>query len=153
MADEFVVQDAGEGGDFTTIPDDTMVNATLMSTERNMVVFDDGPTERMRWKFRIDDEPYLDRYVFGASGTKLVNHPDCKIYTWAQAILNVKPLPLGYTFSQADLWNRPCRILIGVRQGKDKKTGEEKEFNYVEDVLPATGGPVSNVAGFDSETF
>jgi hypothetical protein len=150
--DEFVVQQAEESGlDFSIIPDDTMVNATVLGTERKVVEFKDGPTERMTWKFRIDDEPYLDRYVFGSTGTKIVNHPDCKIYTWAQATLNILPLPVEYKFDQADLWNRSVRILIGVRDGKDRKTGEDRQYNYVEDVMPAGGGPATNVTAFDDD--
>jgi hypothetical protein len=136
---EFVVQQAEDSGiDEGPIPDDTMATATLMATEIKEATFqgETEPTIRMRWKFRIDDQAYLDRYVWGSTGTKVVNHPNCKIYSWAQAVLGIDPLPLDYRFTQQDLWQRPCRILIGTREGKDKKTGADKTYNYVEDVLP-----------------
>jgi hypothetical protein len=157
---EFVVQQAEDSGvDVGPIPDDTMANATLMGTEVKDTIFpgESEPTTRMRWKFRIDDDEYLDRYVWGSSGVKVVNHPHCKIYTWAQALLGIEPLPLDYRFTQQDLWQRRCRVLIGSREGKDKKTGEAKIFNYVEDVLPVgSSGPPTYVpagAATDEEPF
>lgn len=144
MGLEFVVRQAEDTGvDAGPIPDDTMANATLMSTEVKTTTFpgETQPTDRLRWKFRIDDDAYLDRYVWGTTGTDIVNHPNCKIYTWAQAVLGVDPLPLEYRFSEEDLWQRRCRILIGSREGKDKKTNEDRVYNYVEDVLPAGANP------------
>jgi hypothetical protein len=151
MSHEFVVQDAEDGGvEAGPIPDDTMANATLIGTEIKEQTFpgESEPTPRMKWKFRIDDDAYLDRYVWGTTGVKIVNHPQCKIYNWAQAVLDITPLPLNYGFDQPDLWQRRCRVLIGAREGKDKKTGDPRVFNYVEDVLPA--GPVTDP---DSEPF
>jgi hypothetical protein len=156
---EFVVQQAEESGiDAGPIPDDTMANATLMGTEIKETTFsgETEPTTRLQWKFRIDDDQYLDRYVWGSTGVKVVNHPNCKIYTWAQAVLGIDPLPLDYRFRQEDLWQRPCRILVGSRVGKDKKTNEDKTFNYVEDVLPVGASrpaPTPTPASEDEEPF
>lgn len=157
---EFVVQAADDGGvEAGPIPDDTMVTAILMGTETNETTFpgESEPTTRMKWKFRIEEEPYLDRYVYGTSGIKIVNHPNCKIYTWAQALFNINPLPLDYRFKQHDLWQRPCRVLIGSREGKDKKTGETRIYNYVEDVLPVGATKpttvFANTGLEDDETF
>lgn len=153
---EFVVQQAEDSGvDAGPIPDDTMANATLMGTEVKETTFsgETEPTTRLQWKFRIDDDQYLDRYVWGSTGVKVVNHPNCKIYTWAQAVLGIDPLPLDYRFKQEDLWQRSCRILIGSREGKDKKSGEDKTFNYVEDVLPlgASRPALTHVPAIDDE--
>lgn len=160
---EFVVRPAEDSGvEAGPIPDDTTVTAILMATEISETTFpgESEPTTRMRWKFRIEEEPYLDRYVWGSSGVKVVNHPNCKIYTWAQALLGITPLPLDYRFKQEDLWQRPCRVLIGSREGKDKKTGEARTYNYVEDVMAvgAIGANGSNAfisdpAYNDDETF
>jgi len=161
MGFEFVVQPADDSGvEAGPIPDDTVVSAMLMATETRETTFpgESEPTTRMRWKFRIEEEPFLDRYVWGSSGVKIVNHPHCKIYTWASALFGIDPLPLDYGFNQEDLWQRPCRVLIGTREGKDKKTGEDRTFNYVEDVLPVSA--VAPVATYvedtgleDDETF
>jgi hypothetical protein len=156
---EFVVQQAEDTGvDVGPIPDDTMANATLIATEIKETTFpgESEPTTRMRWKFRIDDDEYLDRYVWGSTGVKVVNHPNCKIYTWASAVLGIDPLPLDYKFTQQDLWQRRARILIGTREGKDQKTNEAKTFNYVEDVLPVGAAKpqyVDVVGVDDSEPF
>jgi hypothetical protein len=152
---EFVVQQAEDSGvDEGPIPDDTMATATLMATEVNETTFpgESEPTTRMRWKFRIDDQEYLDRYVWGSTGVKVVNHPNCKIYTWAQAVLGIEPLPLDYKFTQQDLWQRQCRILVGTREGKDRKTNEDRTYNYVEDVLPiGTSAPTYVRSGAPAE--
>jgi hypothetical protein len=139
---EFVLQEPEGTLDYDSpIPDDTMCVATVMKTERVQKTFpsDPLPVTRLKWKFRIDEpEDYRDRYVTGESGVKFVNHPSCRILSWVQATLGINPLPANYGFNQPDLWNRPVRVLIGARVGKDKTTGEDRTYNYVEDVLPAT---------------
>jgi hypothetical protein len=155
MGREFIVQQAEDSGvESGPIPDDTILVATVMATKSRETTFpgETEPTERLNWKFRIDEEPYLDKYVYGDTGVKLVNHPSCKIYGWAQATLGINPLPLDYRFNEDDLWNRQVRVLVGAREGKDKKTNEDRIFNYVEDVLPV--GPVATKGAFDeSEPF
>jgi hypothetical protein len=151
---EFVVQQAEDAGvEYGPIPDDTILTATIIGTEKRMKQFpsDPQPVERLNWKFRIDEEPYLDKYVYGETGTKIVNHPSCKIYAWAQAVFDINPLPLDYSFDQPDLWNRTVRVLVGAREGKDKKTNEDRVYNYVEEVLPASATTAST--SFADEPF
>lgn len=134
---EFVVQQAEDSGvEYGPIPDDTILTATVMTTEIRDKTFSGETVKRLNWKFRIDEDPYLDKYVYGETGTKVVNHPECRIYSWAQTVLGINPLPLDYRFRQADLWDRKVRVLVGAREGVDKKTNEPRTYNYVEDVLP-----------------
>lgn len=153
MGRQFVVQQADDGGsDHGPIPDDTLLNATLMGTKIELKEFanEPNPVERMSWKFRVDDDPYLDKYVYGTTGTKLVNHANCKIYLWAQAVLDINPLPLDYGFQEEDLWNRPCRILVGAQPGKNK-AGEDTIFNRVEDVMPAGKVVTAGASSLDDD--
>lgn len=136
---EFVVEEAAESSTDQPIPDDTMANATLLSTRKKMQTFDDEETERLVWQFRIEDPAYFDRYVWGSTGVKMVNHPNCKLYTWAQSMMGMT-LPVGYAFKAADMWRRPCRILIGAREGRNKRD-EPTTYNFVEEVLPASAAP------------
>jgi hypothetical protein len=152
MGLDLVVQEpAEEGGyDNTPIPDDTMVNATLLGTQVKSKQYKDepAPVDRLVWKFRIEDPPYFDRYVWGETGVKLINHPNCKLFTWSQAVLGFD-LPVGYQFDTDDLDRRPCRILIGAREGTNKRN-EPQTYNYVEEVLPAAAdatAPVGVAAG------
>lgn len=155
--DEFVVLESTDtgGGDYEPIPDDTMCVATIMRTERTERTFPDSPTPvaRLKWRFRIDEPlDYRDRNVFGSTGCKVVNHPSCRIYTWAQAAFGLDKLPVDYRFRQTDLWNRRVRILVATRVGKDKSTGEERIYNYVEDVLPLAPS-TSSVGAYVEEDF
>ena len=151
----FVVQEAEGVIDTTPIPDDTMCTATLLGTSFKMRQYPDepAPVERMVWKFRIEEPAeFFDRFVWGETGTKVTNHPSCRIYAWAAAVLGINPLPVEYGFDPEDLWHKQCRVLVGARPGKDKK-GEDRIFNYVEDVLPISGVPAVAGINFDDDEF
>ncbi len=149
MGLQLIVEEAEElaGFDSGPIPDDTMLNATLLSTNVKMKQYRDepAPVERLVWKFRIEDPPFFDKYIWGETGVKLVSHPNCKLYTWAKAMMGID-LPVGYQFEEEDLWRRPCRVLVSAREGKNKR-GEDTTFNQVEEVLPA--GPTATASDDD----
>jgi hypothetical protein len=119
-----------------------LCNATLLSTKVALKQYqsEPAPVERVIWQFRIEDEPYFDKFVWGSTGTKVSNHPNCKIYAWSEALYGMN-LPPGYRIHLPDLWRRPCRVLIGARPGTNKKN-EEQIYNFVEEVLPP--GPVTD---------
>lgn len=156
MGLSFTLDEPVEGaGDLEKIPDNTLVVATLMGTTVKRKTYRDEPepVDRLLWKFRIDEGPYFDRLVWGETGVKLTNHPNCKLLTWSRAVLGFD-YPIGYQFEESDLWNRKCRILIGLRDGTNK-AGEPTQYNYIEEVLSATAAPATAGApgAIDEEPF
>lgn len=92
---------------------------------------------KVEFQFVIQDEgPHDGSTLYGKTGTKFNTHPDCKLRNWSAAILNSE-LPTGYVLDTDTLIGQRCRVIIGAREYQDKKTGEDKIYNFVDDVMPA----------------
>ncbi len=121
------------------IPEDKVFPAEVAAITK-MVAFKDRDTGddvyKIEFKFKIEslDSPWDGLTLKGKTGTKFNTHPDCRLRNWIQEILGTE-LPAGFSFDTEDLLGTKCRIIIGVNRWKDKNNGEDKESNFVKDVL------------------
>src|SRR5215471_15560180 len=70
------------------------------------------PKETKRITFRFElvaDDDHDGTDLYGETSTKFVSHVDCRIYSWAQAILGMH-LPPKYRLDTDDLVDRDCRV-------------------------------------------
>jgi len=136
---ETVPPEEGEKKEFDIIPDDTILGAVVVKSEKAVKPYkdDDGnPIIKVEFSFKVTDEgEYRNRRVWGETPTTFTTHPDCKLRAWVQEALAVAELPKDFTFNLADLNDQPVRVVVGVRSWTDKSTGNLQERNYVKDVI------------------
>jgi hypothetical protein len=120
------------------IPADTILPAKITAVRQVMArgyKNDDGSDAfRIEFTFVIEDAESLWDGVklWGDTTNKLINHPDCKLWQWAQEIL-VSELPPGFQLDTDLLVGNPCRIVVGMREYE--KDGQNKIHNFVGDVM------------------
>lgn len=128
-----------EESDFAGYIDDGEIyNAQLVMTNVQERTFqgEPNPVQRLGFKFRIEsDDAHDGQDLWGETSTKFVNHPGCKLKSWAESLLG-QELPAGYRLDIDTLLDRRCRIIVEKREYADKKTGEQKTINRVREVHP-----------------
>lgn len=126
-----------EGGPMAD--DDIHVAELTRTSFKNRKNRDGEEYRRVLWRFSIidSDGDQDGRIVYGETGDKLVDHPDCKLKCWSEAILG-KQLTKAEVerFNTDDLNDMKCRIVIG--RDDYEKDGEQRTSYKVKDVLPAT---------------
>lgn len=121
------------------IEDGSIYTAQLVQTTLKEVTFpsDPNPQKRIGWKFRIEsDDAHDGRDIWGETSVKFSKHPDCRLYSWSEALLG-QELPAGYHLDLDTLLDRRCRVIIEKKEYTDKKTGEPKTINKVREVHPS----------------
>lgn len=129
MGLSFTLEDSDYAG---LIEEGEIFKAKLMDIKERR--WDDGGRS-IEFRFRInsDGDPHDGTDVWGKTSDKFVAHPNCKLYSWSEALLGMK-LPGGYNLDADDLLNRECQIIVGKREYT--QNGEKKERNFVRDVMP-----------------
>lgn len=97
---------------------------------------DDGnKVKKVEWKFKIHDAEGTqdEREIWGETGTKFSDHPDCKIKNWCEAAMG-ELLAVGEHVDTDDSIDRDVIIIVGRREYE--KDGKTKVHNFVRDVLP-----------------
>lgn len=118
------------------IEDGEIYGAQLVGTNLKERKFpsEPEPVKRVGWKFRIESEDGHDgQDVWGETSTRFVDHPECRLKTWSEALLG-QELPAGYRLDLDTLHDRKCRVIIGKREYV--KDGETKFHNFVREVHP-----------------
>jgi hypothetical protein len=135
------------------IEDGEIYNAQLVQTnmrERNFPS-EPQPVKRVGWKFRIEsDDPHDGQDIWGETSTKFVNHPGCKLKSWAEALLG-QDLPAGYRLDVDTLLDRHCRVIVGKREYE--KEGETKTHNFVREVHPTRENMAAMAQAEPAEPF
>lgn len=112
---------------------------------------DDGnPVKKIGFRFQLNSEDDHDgEDLRGETSTRFVNHPDCRLFSWAEAILGMH-LPPKYRLNTDDLVDRDCRVMVGKREYE--KDGETKYHNFVRDVIP-TRQAMASLTAAEQEPF
>lgn len=136
----FEMQEPSGGGssDFKPIPEDTIVEGELLNVKvKEMPYKDDqgNAVERTEFEFVITEDGYDGRRLWGTTGTKLVDHPDCKLKAWSQEIFG-QEFPPNYRLDTDILIGKRARLVVGYREYTNKN-GENKWANSVKDVIRA----------------
>ena len=100
---------------------------------------DDGnAVKKVEWKFVIADAEGIQdgREIWGETGTKFTDHPDCKIKNWCEAATG-ELVAVGERIDTDDSLDRDVVIVVGLREYPDKDNPEKiKQHNFVRDVQP-----------------
>ena len=125
---------------FKVIPEQTQLLAEIEEcTARDSIFHEDNDPEKplrkeVSFKFKVIDDDYTGRVLWGTTTQSFVDHPNCKLRNWVQSILGVDELPPGFTFRPSRITGAICRVV--VEHGKPKADGTVRE--RVRTVLPAT---------------
>lgn len=147
----------GDFKPFTLIPDDTTLEARLVSVEEDTKPFndDDGnPVVKLQWTFSTEYEGQ-ERKAWGETNIDFVAHPDCRFYAWVQELVGAD-LPAGFTVNTDDLIGNECRITLGQRTYTPKSgpnKGNKKTTNYVRDVMRSRAAMASVTSEVTDEPF
>lgn len=94
---------------------------------------------QIEWKFELSDPDgdQDERTIYGKTSDKFVDHPDCKLKNWTEAILG-EILPIDERVDMDDVLDRECIAVIGVRMyTKDGDIEENtRRYEFVKDVRP-----------------
>lgn len=149
-----------EGSGWTPIPDNTFLEARLLSIQTVKKPYKNKETgedvHRVEWSFEVTEEgPYKGRKVKGETSTNFVKHPDCRMFMWVQSLFG-RELPDSFEFDTETLVGTECRVHMECKQGAEKrdKPGEFWINNRVKDVLTlAKASAGSAYASYDDEPF
>lgn len=132
------------------IDDGEIFPAQLIQTGLKERKYRDEEVKRVTWKFRINtDGPFDQREVWGETSTRFVDHPDCRLKSWAESLLGQR-LPPGYRLDLDVLIDRQCRIIVGRREYD--RDGETRVHNFVREVHP-TREAMAALAKANDEPF
>lgn len=117
------------------IEDGTIYEATVLNIGLRERKIRDEDVKRIEFKFRLNaDDAHDGQLIWGSTSTRFIDHPNCKLKNWAEALLG-RELPSGYRLNTDDLLERRCRVVISKREWTNKD-GEEQVRNEVRDVIP-----------------
>lgn len=143
----YELQDAAEQKEFPEIPVDTTVVARLASVAEELKPYkdDDGnDIVRLKWVYVITEGEFEGSKVFGDTGIKFAEHPDCKMYAWAGSLLGTE-LPKGFKLNTDDLIGLRAELRVGQKRYTKKGNTTETVLPIVEDVFPLkTAGAVGH---------
>lgn len=133
---EFEMQESS--GEFEDIPDDTWVDATVVSAVIQEREGKDGKYKKCVFKFAVEDDgTWHGKYVWGETSVAFVDHPDCRLRNWAMEMLGVDQIPVGYKFNTDDVVDCTVKVLVGLREYEKTMGGktETRTTNFVRDVM------------------
>lgn len=134
------------------IPDDTEYLATVADISLRERTFRDNETaKRLTFKFKlISDDAHNGEELYGETSTNFTDHPNCRLYRWAETLLGMR-LPPHYQLDTDDLLDKRCRVI--VQYGTYEKQGQTQEFNRVKDIKPTRQAAESMAAASASTDF
>lgn len=146
-----VVEEAQE---FTSFPKDTILHLKVENVEVREVQGNRGPWNKLEWTFKIlgiqatgDGSP-VENYenqiagqIWGSCSFKLTDHPENKLRQWAEAVLNVGELGIGFELDTDHFIGREVRGITSTYEKKAKdKNGNPYIGQQVDALLPMGGG-------------
>lgn len=97
-----------------------------------------GKEREINYKFKIIDERYPDRVVWGTTPTWFTLSEKCKFRNWVQEILNVDELDEGFDFELEQLFDMPVNVQIENKEYFSKKYNENRTATNVVNVIRYT---------------
>lgn len=99
--------------------------------------------QELSWKFEVEYEGQ-NIWVWGDTGVDFIQHPDCRFFSWVQAIFGTE-LPAGFVVDLSHLVGEALSLEVGQRSyvKKGETEADRKYVNFARDVLPkgATSAP------------
>lgn len=136
----------------TPITDGTIVNAKVVSIKEVEHTIKGEKVPRLEFKFQlITDDEHDGKPLWGHTGVRLTDHPDCRIRQWAEALLGTTIRP-DFVIDLDDLEGRECRAVIEYRTWTSNE-GKEKWKNAVRDVMPTQATLARMASALDDEDF
>lgn len=145
------------GGDFLTLPEETVIQVAVETVEEREVPGRDGNPgwTKLSFRFKVLELPtaleaeygvLIGTPIFGSVSARFTSHPDNKLRQWSEALLNIGELDPGFELDTDMLIGRKARAVTNTYKKKDGTLNHQ-----VKGLLPLT--PVSVVAqssfGFD----
>lgn len=132
-----------EESSWTPIPDDTVLQAEVVSIKDATKNFGDGDVARVEFKFIVRDPggDFDGRWLWGDTPKIFNTDPRCRLRMWVQEILG-QDLPPKFNLDTDELIGLQCRVAVGLRTYE--KDGEKVSKNFVTDVMRLKGdGPAA----------
>lgn len=130
-----------EAQEFNTFPPDSILHLKVEEVEVRDVEGRNGSWQKLEWKFKIlgiqvigDGSP-AENYenqiagnIWGSCSFKLTDHPENKLRLWAEAVLQVPELGVGYELDTDHFIGREVR---GVTSTYEKKAKDKNGNHYI----------------------
>ncbi len=99
-----------------------------------------GKAQQVSFRFKLDDPAHPEaqnRQVFGNTPTTFSNHPDCKLRSWVEEILDtgLDQMKPGFNLNLDDLVGERVRVVIG--HNKNGKARVEGVLRVKRNALPS----------------
>lgn len=153
--------DSGGSGEWTPIPNDSVVDAVVHGVKKIEKPFKDRetgePIFRIEFQFKVTGGQFDGRVVKGDTSTAFVKHPECKLFMWIQEILG-QELPDNFELDTDLLIGKPVKIQVKAEE-KERRDGNGTWWlQQVKDVLKsdqtiAAAQQGSAFNDFDDEPF
>ena len=155
---KFTVEETG-GGDFLTLPADTIIPVIVDSIEERNVPGKDGGSgwDKLNFRFKILDLPdaLQEQYgvlvgstIFGSVSARLTTHPDNKLRQWSEALLDLGELDSGFELDTDMLVGRKARAVVGLWTRKSDNTVNHQIVGLLPVAPTPVGGSAASAASF-----
>lgn len=128
-----------EQGEWTNIPDGSLINAKFIGFEETTIKWNDKTTgeamssDRWTWHFEVTEQgQFQGRRLRGQTSQNFSVHENCRAYQWMNAIVG-REIAEGEKLDPEDQYGAPCRI-VTEQSAPDK---QDRIWDNVVDVLPA----------------
>lgn len=143
-----------EAQEFNTFPDDTILHLKVEAVEVKNVESKRGDWQKLEWQFKIlgiqvigDGSP-VELYenqiagnIWGSCSFKLTDHPENKLRLWAEAVLQVPELGIGYELDTDHFIGREVRGVTSTYEKRSKdRQGNPYKGQQVDSLLQMGGG-------------
>jgi hypothetical protein len=138
----------GEGGELVLLPAGTPLLAEVVKVEVKDHPFfwkdkDDhskGKQEQVAFTFKVIDEEFFGRFVYGDTPTTFNDNERCKLRRWVEEIFAFDNLAPGFEFETDTLVANPVYVVMRHDTYNDKITGEPKTVQRVDTLIRFEGG-------------
>ena len=110
------------------------ITRIMIKTRKNR---DGEEYKRTLWRFVISDPDGEQdgRTLFGETGAKLVDHPDCKLKVWSENVTGQQLTKETVKSFDTDVMEgMTCTVVVGYREYE--KEGQTHVHNWVKEILP-----------------
>jgi len=144
--------DGGGGGykEYPLIPESTVVEAEVVDVKYRPLneefrrKWNVNDTHEVSFHFKVLEEPFAGKHVWGAAKPKLNDSSKCRLRLWIQALLGIDSLPESYDLKADDdgLFNDftglRCRLMVEHKQVKKGTPDEYTRENVTQVIRSAT---------------
>jgi hypothetical protein len=128
-----------EGGDWTNIPDGSLIAAKFVNFEETVIKWTDKNTgeakesERYTWHFEVTEPgPFQGRRLRGQTSRNFSVHENCKAWNWMNSLIG-REIPEGEKVNPETLYGVAARVVTEQSQ----PDSQNRVWDNVVDVLPA----------------